>query len=992
MQAWRVFFFIMKQKRDGRSSNSFFILCTLFFFLTNTATGVILPLRKIISRTKHFGKEPKLDHRITTMHRTKFLITLFSLLTLLLLGFLVFNTIRLNRITVKTEVTDEYLLQCNQAGDLLQTGSDILTNAVRNFVVSGNKEYRDAYFKEAYVDKHREAGIAEAARLPNGDKLEKILVNGMKHSVNLMQLEFHAMRLVTSDQELADPSCPKEIRDFILAESELAASPEARRAMAIGIVFGKDYSLYKDQIYNAIDRSLGNSIQYYSSQRKDVLDRYHRFYSYHMIALTAFAPLLVLFTLFLLRLRGRANKFLRSVLDNIPIIFFIKDAKTERYVDCNQAFSVFAGKDSVAETLGFSDAELFDESTATDFVAKDRKALSGEEPNSFLENALNAHGKPVSFLTTKLKITDLDGNTCLFGMSQDVTEAMENHRNSEAIGEALLVLQSYDAVSHPQKVIEVIRRRLGADFAHLIRCDEALGQAIVEPDCHAHRIHEAPCERLVADLDDFRYYTKSIKPLETFTIDENAPQSLVHTYGVFDPETRTWKPSVSYSMSVIRAGKVFGSMVIGYAKKRILSDIEKNFIQMSVKVLENALERKRANDELRTALDKEIEAERAKSYFFSSVSHDIRTPLNAIIGYTELLIGGIDDQKEREKALSAISTSGHTLLQLINDVLDLSKLESGKMDIKPELTDIREIITSVLHSFDVTTMNRDVELKEEYGPLPLLEIDPQRIRQILFNLIGNAVKFTEHGEIRVSASFRNNISNENGVFTLSVSDTGCGIADAEKDKLMTPFVQVGTMAKTKGTGLGLTICKQLAARMGGGLSFVSKLGKGSTFTLELREVKSAEHTPEADRKIAAGQQVLQERSDDDDIKACETKKPMDQYRILIADDVPLNLAVLKALLTRMGIRNVVTAVDGQDAWEKIRASEKPFDLVLTDMWMPKMDGKELVGKIRADSRFTSLPVYAVTADIEEQKAFAEHGFTGILLKPVTIVKLSRLFN
>lgn len=937
-----------------------------------------------------------MDHRITVAHRAKLYILIFSLLTLLLLGFLVFNTVRLNRITIETGMTDEYLMQCNQAGDLLQTGSDILTNAVRNYIVSGNKEYRDAYFKEAYVDKHREAGIEEAASLPNGEKLEKILVNGMKHSVNLMQLEYHAMRLILSENEINDPACPLEVREYELTKEELAASPEARREMAIDIVFGKDYSLYKDQIYNSIDRNLGNAILFFSSQRKDVLDRYHRFYFYQMLAMACFAPLLVMFTLFLLRLRGRANKFLRSVLDNIPIMFFIKDAKTERYVDCNMAFSRFACKPSVAETIGYSDAELFEEGTATDFVAKDRKALSGNEPNSFFETALDAHGKPYSFLTTKLKLTDLDGNTCLFGMSQDVTEAMETHRNSEAIGEALLALQSYDAVSHPQKVIEVIRRRLGADFCHLIRCDESLGQAIVEPDCHAHRIHEAPCERLVATLDDFRYYTKDIVPMESFVIDRDAPQSLIHTYGIFEPETRTWRPSTAYSSPVIMAGKRFGDIVIGYAEKRTLSAIEKEFIQMSVKVLENALERKRANDELHTALDKEIEAERAKSYFFSSVSHDIRTPLNAIIGYTELLIGGIDDMKEREKALSAISTSGHTLLQLINDVLDLSKLESGKMDIKPELTDVREIVTSVLHSFDVTTMNSDVKLKEEYGDLPLLEIDPQRIRQILFNLIGNAVKFTEHGEIRVKATFRNNISNENGVFTLSVSDTGCGIAEAEKEKLMTPYVQVGTKAKTKGTGLGLAICKQLAMRMGGNLTFVSELGKGSTFTLELREVKCTEHSPDADKKAAAGQELLNQRINGDDtsarIRISGMQKEIGDYRILIADDVPLNLAVLKALLTRIGLRNVATAVDGQAAWEKIAGADTPFDLVLTDMWMPKMDGKDLVTKVRADKRFANLPVYAVTADIEEQKKFEEHGFTGILLKPVTIDKLSRLFN
>ena len=115
-------------------------------------------------------------------------------------------------------------------------------------------------------------------------------------------------------------------------------------------------------------------------------------------------------------------------------------------------------------------------------------------------------------------------------------------------------------------------------------------------------------------------------------------------------------------------------------------------------------------------------------------------------------------------------------------------------------------------------------------------------------------------------------------------------------------------------------------------------------------------------------------------------------RMLIVDDVPLNLAVLKALLTRLGMLNIVTATDGQDAWEKIQASDKPFDLVLTDMWMPKKNGKDLVTKIRADERFAGLPVYSVTADIEDQKSFRKDGFTGLLLKPLTIDKLSGLFD
>ena len=396
--------------------------------------------------------------------------------------------------------------------------------------------------------------------------------------------------------------------------------------------------------------------------------------------------------------------------------------------------------------------------------------------------------------------------------------------------------------------------------------------------------------------------------------------------------------------------------------------------------------------ELEKALERARAAERARSLFFSTVSHDIRTPLNAIIGYTELLTGGISDEQERSMALAAISTSGHTLLQLINDVLDLSKLESGKMVIKPELTDVRELVSLVAHSFDVAIKDGDVELKVQYGVLPMLEVDPQRIRQILFNLIGNAVKFTEHGEIRVRASFRKDGHDGNGVFTLSVSDTGCGIADEDKPFVMDPFVQVGEPSKIKGTGLGLAICKQLAAGMGGQLSFVSELGKGSTFTLELYGVKSAESLPDAGI-AATGQEAAGEHADASPTgKAREGRKSVEKYRVMIVDDVPLNLAVLKALLKRIGVTDIVTAVDGQDALEKIVDSEKPFDLVLTDVWMPNMGGRELVTKIRADARFAGLPVYAVTADIEEKKTFSKHKFTGTLLKPLTIDKLSVLFK
>lgn len=212
---------------------------------------------------------------------------------------------------------------------------------------------------------------------------------------------------------------------------------------------------------------------------------------------------------------------------------------------------------------------------------------------------------------------------------------------------------------------------------------------------------------------------------------------------------------------------------------------------------------------------------------------------------------------------------------------------------------------------------------------------------------------------------------------------------------MNPFVQAKDVG-AQGTGLGLAICKQLAESMGGQLSFDSELGKGSIFTIELYGVKTVEAIPRAESGVAAEAETSREQTPGDDKPVAEemrgARNMKEDTRIMIVDDVPLNLAVLKALLAKNGIRNVETAVDGQDAWNKLLASEKPFDLILTDMWMPKMDGKALVAKIRAEERFAGLPVYAVTADIEEKKTFAEHGFNGVLLKPLTIEKLSNMFN
>ena len=380
----------------------------------------------------------------------------------------------------------------------------------------------------------------------------------------------------------------------------------------------------------------------------------------------------------------------------------------------------------------------------------------------------------------------------------------------------------------------------------------------------------------------------------------------------------------------------------------------------------------------RRELDMEREKAKAKSFFFSTVSHDIRTPLNAIIGFSEMLKSGFSTEEERVQAVDSIIASGKTLLGLVNDVLDLSKLESGKMEILPEPTDCAKLLREVADAFRVASAKSGVEVRCRADAMPALMLDPQRLRQIAFNLVGNAVKFTQKGFVEVRASF------SEGTLSLAVEDTGCGISEEDLGRIGSAYVQVGSsMSRNGGTGLGLAICRQLATAMGGRIDVVSKLGKGSTFTVTIPGVKVVESGEVKSGGVKSGGV--------EELTHPLTHSPTHPLnnsptclRILIVDDSKMNIMVLKAQLKNLGQFEVAAAGDGQEALELLRSKgANSFDLVLTDMWMPRMDGEDLVKAIRADPLLSGLRVVVVTADVEFRAKFDAVGFDDILLKPVT---------
>ncbi len=373
--------------------------------------------------------------------------------------------------------------------------------------------------------------------------------------------------------------------------------------------------------------------------------------------------------------------------------------------------------------------------------------------------------------------------------------------------------------------------------------------------------------------------------------------------------------------------------------------------------------------QLARALTEAQNADKAKSLFLATMSHELRTPLNAVIGFSELLRDNPIPSEELDDYLRSINLAGNTLLKLINDILDLSKIDANQMKISPEPTELPAVARELYAMFRRETAKRRLEYRVECPEaLPPMMLDGLRLRQILLNLIGNAVKFTQRGHVEVLFAWRN------GSLVIRVSDSGSGIAPEAQEAVFDPFIRQSTVRdshSSEGTGLGLAISRRLARCMGGDITLESEPGKGSTFTFRLDKVIEVAAIP----VDGASAQLPEEMSRN--------------LRILLVDDVPMNLKVLGAMLKKLGAE-VATAASGAEVLDML---EKGIpDVLLTDMWMPEMNGAELASRVRAIPAASGITIIAVTADTESHSNFDMSGIDGILMKPVSLDKLKKLLG
>lgn len=696
-----------------------------------------------------------------------------------------------------------------------------------------------------------------------------------------------------------------------------------------------------------------------------------------------------------------SQSFLNSVIENIPNMIFVKDAKYLRFVRFNKAGEELLGHKRVL-LIGKNDYDFFPKEQADFFTENDKLVLQGRVVVDIPEETVSTRQGLRYLHTKKIPIFDKHGTPqYLLGISEDIT------KRKEAELQRMQLIQEQSARSVAEKTAE--RLKFLSDAS-----------ATLNESLDVHSMLKSFTKVVTANIADWcaiDFYDDKINSRERIVTDstneELAEQverwlgnehSVSHPTGkmaeaILSQQARLYanideemlseaiKRSLDVSsldfkikscmiVPLIYFGKVFGTITFASSKSnRIYNEFDISIAQDLAKRASFAIEN--AN-----LYSKAQDASRTKSAFLANMSHEIRTPLGAMIGFAELAQESSTPTAEQNHYISTIIRNGRQLLQIVDEILDLSKVESDRIQIEKVSFHLPRLIKEVQALLNVKANEKGLQLTlsiDEDLPQSVLT-DPTRLRQILINVIGNAIKFTDKGGVDVTAKYRPGQQNtEHGILEFIIADSGIGISQAQINKLFQPFVQADESMTRKfgGTGLGLFLSRKLARLLGGDLTLKESIaGKGSKFKVEV-EVETA---PSIEDEFADADHLDHHHTLHKIVPHEFKETPSYHGRILIVDDAPDNRMIVSIYLAKMGLQYEV-AENGLQGVDK--ALHQKFDLVLMDIQMPELDGFEAVKMLRTQNY--KGPIIALTAHAMkgDRERCLKRGFDDYLSKPLS---------
>ncbi|HIK08539.1 MAG TPA: PAS domain S-box protein [Trichormus sp. M33_DOE_039] len=620
-----------------------------------------------------------------------------------------------------------------------------------------------------------------------------------------------------------------------------------------------------------------------------------------------------------------SNTLLRSILESTPDIIVVKDNEG-RHVALNSYLVSFFGK-PMEEIIGKTDYELFPPDMADRIVAKDTQIINTGIAETFEEDVSNYRDICGTFLTTKSPWRDVQGNILgLIAISRNISD---------------------------RKQAEIALQHSEERFRSLI---EATAQIIWNTNAEGKFVTAQPqwsafTGQSFEEIQEWGWL-KAIHH-EDRANTAKCWSSAVTNHTLYEIEHRLRRDDGEYCYMSVRAVPI--SNPDGSIREWIGVHTDIN-------------DRKKAEILLAQAKEAAEAASYAKSEFLANMSHELRTPLNGILGYAQILQRSKHIQEEERSRIDVIYQCGSHLLTLINDILDLSKIEARKVELLPTEFHFPAFLQSVAEMCRVRAELKGIQLQYQFASeLPIgITADEKRLRQVLINLLSNATKFTDTGSVNFIVSYA-----AAGKIRFEVRDTGIGIPQEKLQAIFQPFEQAGdSRRQAEGTGLGLAISQKIVEFMGSKIHVQSEVGVGSIFWFDV-ELSAADEWVKTSQTDDYGQ-----------IIGIKYRQP----KVLIVDDKWANRSVIANLLSPIGFE-IAEAVNGQDGWEKLLEFQP--DLVITDLLMPKMDGFLLIQRIRESEEFQNIIIIVSSASVFEsdQHRSLEVGGNDFLPKPIQAINL-----